>query len=932
MLLRKLLRRVLTSRPSEDSVGGSATSDVIASDKELLVTAENIEQCKDIKCIGYTYISPMDFLGLTLPFSSAPQIEQWIEEEKPFYLRKFGDWADVTKYNQLLREGKINYMPFLTVDEDTGKVVGHEGRHRAAAIIEAGGDRMPVAIRLRDKVGNLHYYDSDPVSFRKTFLGLDNIPAVIKGEANQHVTWSLNRQDWVPFYSTETSRAPGPELNANFWKWFGKSVIVNADGSPKVMYHGTSRDFKEFKQKQAGAVFLTDDPNFAEGFSQESEDWMLKNIEQFATPEQLEVSKRAAIRKIREHNKGAPKSSVMDLIEHYKKTDEWLDEIRLFLHSHPSIMPLYVRCEHPFDYESEADIEALMGYLQAVKYTPSSFAEDWVAHIKVGSWDIIEKPEVQRAFHELGHDGFWVKEGGKRNLAVYGANQVKSAVGNNGSWSLDSNDITAGAKIPAVLYHGSNQDFEAFDFSAAKDGAHWFTDNERLAGMFGTIRAYRVTMDNPLLISEADLEAEWDKEHPTGEQDDRNLLYRDFVHVFVARAKEAGFDGLIITDFVDHDITSTCYLPFSADQIKLAEVAAAGLPTLIRSLLAEPPWAGRKPFDINNGECEEFANEVAAVAASDKVHAVGFEEFQLVEGGFDWSLLEKHWPKCVPPAGWTREQLDESACLWGHVWVTDGQKHFDAECPDGVDSFFDLPFSKLRLKEFRESNAADGVPQNSLGEPVVQDANHLAAFTAWFKQSKVVDDQGRPLVLYHGTTAANVILRDGFDPARMGSGNDQYGAGFYFTNDKSIAHGYKEPGTDRRTGERRKPDAGHEAGVLEVYLSLQNPIILKDDPDSNTIWEQFPPLKRLQVEKLIKGAPNWDDPDGALSNFGDAHTEGLQRVLRKVINGYTGGVAWTICNDFYGDDNNVPVPAELQQGERLRRRYRGWQNLRGVVP
>ena len=30
-----------------------------------------------------------------------------------------------------------------------------------------------------------------------------------------------------------------PKLNAAFWKWFGKSVVRNEDGSPMVVYHGT---------------------------------------------------------------------------------------------------------------------------------------------------------------------------------------------------------------------------------------------------------------------------------------------------------------------------------------------------------------------------------------------------------------------------------------------------------------------------------------------------------------------------------------------------------------------------------------------------------------------------------------------------------------------------------------------------------------------
>lgn len=36
-------------------------------------------------------------------------------------------------------------------------------------------------------------------------------------------------------------------LNVNFWKWFGKSKMVDKNGKPLICYHGTNRKFDEFK-------------------------------------------------------------------------------------------------------------------------------------------------------------------------------------------------------------------------------------------------------------------------------------------------------------------------------------------------------------------------------------------------------------------------------------------------------------------------------------------------------------------------------------------------------------------------------------------------------------------------------------------------------------------------------------------------------------
>ena len=46
------------------------------------------------------------------------------------------------------------------------------------------------------------------------------------------------------------SLAP-PTDSKEFKKWFGDSKVVNEDGSPKVVYHGTAREFTEFSKKKS---------------------------------------------------------------------------------------------------------------------------------------------------------------------------------------------------------------------------------------------------------------------------------------------------------------------------------------------------------------------------------------------------------------------------------------------------------------------------------------------------------------------------------------------------------------------------------------------------------------------------------------------------------------------------------------------------------
>ena len=47
-----------------------------------------------------------------------------------------------------------------------------------------------------------------------------------------------------------------------FKKWFGKSAVVDAEGKPLVVYHGTARDFNAFDRTKIGSTFEIDGEGF----------------------------------------------------------------------------------------------------------------------------------------------------------------------------------------------------------------------------------------------------------------------------------------------------------------------------------------------------------------------------------------------------------------------------------------------------------------------------------------------------------------------------------------------------------------------------------------------------------------------------------------------------------------------------------------------
>lgn len=87
----------------------------------------------------------------------------------------------------------------------------------------------------------------------------------------------------------------------------------------------------------------------------------------------------------------------------------------------------------------------------------------------------------------------------------------------------------------------------------------------------------------------------------------------------------------------------------------------------------------------------------------------------------------------------------------------------------------------------------------------------------YFKDSKVVDGQGRLLVLYHGTGAKFTV----FDKTRIGENFADRGSdlGFYFSPYVEDANGYA------------REAAGYQGNgeVMQVYLNLKNPLVIEDE-------------------------------------------------------------------------------------------------------
>lgn len=115
---------------------------------------------------------------------------------------------------------------------------------------------------------------------------------------------------------------------------------------------------------------------------------------------------------------------------------------------------------------------------------------------------------------------------------------------------------------------------------------------------------------------------------------------------------------------------------------------------------------------------------------------------------------------------------------------------------------------------------------NSNGQPIHPTRYGIENFWHWFGDSKVVDAEGKPQIVYHGTNKS----QDG-DAFKMfntyASNYGLMGIGGYFTEDPAIASEYTTKGK------------GESPSVYPVYLKINNPIDMDEEADRDAWIDQF---------------------------------------------------------------------------------------------
>jgi hypothetical protein len=541
-----------------------------------------------------------------------------------------------------------------------------------------------------------------------------------------------------------------------FKQWFDDSSIVKDDGAPKMMYHGTSRDITKFRPKQASAIFLTDSPRFAESFSVSSEDYMIREYMDSATPEQQsEIIEKAIAKGLKDKDILPSAVESLRTMPLYQAANtvgvgDYIRElVKNELPSNQNIMPLYVSAKDVFDYENPSHVRRLSYVIE--------MDDVMIEEVSDGDWGTIESEDVQEAIRELFADGFYVKEGGKKNLAVFRPEQIKSAIGNIGTFSRTDKDIRyalalgniepSTAVVPDIGGNPNGNMGLLPTKLGSKPirllvGTHDDIENKG----YGANHILNRVLSDPRRTPEGSEEL-LEKIARTAQKTAQNYnrIYQDGNKLVLFDGK----NSLILSSTPSESSIVTMFIQDSPDQ-----------------KYGRPVWTGRAP------SLAEFVEPVRGMSVEARDGRVA--------------------PKSVAV---TKKRV-----------VT----------PSGV--LEAAPVSKGTL----------GLKKMALR------VSETSEFKDWFKDSKAVDESGKPLVMYHGTKYV-------FDEFKISKDGGSLGSGIYLTPSTGFASDYA---------------VEENANVIPLYASIQNPLIIDGSISRDPMIEAFVKLgvDRNKAENIVEKA------------------------------------------------------------------------------
>lgn len=192
----------------------------------------------------------------------------------------------------------------------------------------------------------------------------------------------------------------------NFWNWFSDSITIDNQGRPLVFFHGTDKEFTEFKAGyKNGLVFFAYNKSFADNYGK------TKSINNNNYNVRKTLACYLKIKKIfiPKRDYELLTDTIIEVFKFYNNIKELLNKSNL-------------------TNDERKQVEEFNNIM-------------WMA--ENGSYIVLERDEIVDKIWSLGFDALELSENEEETttLAVReGYNQIKS-VDNNGNWSTSSSNI-----------------------------------------------------------------------------------------------------------------------------------------------------------------------------------------------------------------------------------------------------------------------------------------------------------------------------------------------------------------------------------------------------------------------------------------------------------------------------------------------------------
>jgi len=240
------------------------------------------------------------------------------------------------------------------------------------------------------------------------------------------------------------------------------SKIVDENGEPRVLYHGTKRQFWSFDPSQARKY--TDGMNFFSLDREFSESWINRDDDRQRSPED---NKRLedAWQKSREHKAEIARQLAKTYGRDYIDSEEWKEaekgfeqwerdnlgldgmtvrEARMDLGKR--LLPVFINSRNPYIPTERYDIDGKQMLIDlGVMENPDAMAD---MYARGGAYIYYERKRVTDELKRRGYDSIYLSEDvwsdpskNLRTLGVWDANRIKSATDNNGEFNPENNDI-----------------------------------------------------------------------------------------------------------------------------------------------------------------------------------------------------------------------------------------------------------------------------------------------------------------------------------------------------------------------------------------------------------------------------------------------------------------------------------------------------------